>query len=147
MLTTHDRAIVLNELANNYAVNLQYSVAIERYKEALSLYIQLAKDKPMRYSLLIANVFTNLAMIHYACDLVNEASEFHQDALKMHKALYKENPERYGVGLACCIIDGVGYLGEHSIVLYDAKLILSKIKGNAQAQELLEEMEALQEEF
>jgi len=147
MLSTHDRAIVLNELANNYAVNLEYSVAIERYKEALSLYIQLAKEKPMRYSLLIANLFTNLAMIHYACDLYSEATEYHDDALKMHKALYKEDAQRYGVGLACCIIDGVGYLGEHGIALYEAKMILTTLKDNSLAQELLDEMEFLQEEF
>ena len=64
-MNLHDRAIILNDLANSYAMKMQYTKAIERYKEALAFYIELAKTKPVKYGLPIAHVFSNLSGLIY----------------------------------------------------------------------------------
>ena len=64
MLPTHDKAIILNDLANSYALNMRYTKAIERYRESLILYLALAKKEPVEYSLNIAHIFSNLSIIY-----------------------------------------------------------------------------------
>ena len=138
MLYPHDRAIILNDLANSYALKMRYTQAIKRYREALMLYLTLAKKKPVKYSLHIAHVFSNLSIIYFNVNKFKEANNFHQNSLKMHRALMKHNLEKYGIGLAKCIIDGATYLKQHSLTLYEAEGILRNFKGNIQAEELLD---------
>jgi len=126
-MTTHDRAIILNDLANSYALELRYTKAIERYKEALSLYIYLAKDKPITYGLAIAHLFSNMSMIYFNLKRKKESDAFHQNALKMHRVLTKHNPNLYGVELAQCIVDGVLYLKQHPFTLYEAEIVVNHI--------------------
>jgi len=138
MLYTHDRAIILNDLANSYATKMRYTKAIERYREALALYIKLAKDKPIDYGLHIAHVFSNLSIIYFNLEKFQEAKMLHKNALKMHRLLVKQDVENYGIGFACCIIEGVHYLNEHSIMLYEAEVTLNRLPTNKEAIELLD---------
>ena len=138
MLYTHDRAIILNDLANSYALEMRYSKAIARYKEALALYIALAKKEPLNYGIHIAHVFSNLSVIYFNLEKKREADAFHQHSLKMHRALVKNNLAKYGVGLACCLIEGVFYLNQHSLTLYEAEGVLYNVRGEEQAEQLLE---------
>jgi len=126
-MKTHDRAIILNDLANSYAVELRYTKAIDRYKEALSLYIYLARDKPVKYGIHIAHVFSNMSMIYLNLNKTKESEDLHQNALKMHRVLTKHNPNRYGIELAQCIVDGVLYLKQHSFTLYEAEMAVNTI--------------------
>jgi len=134
---THDRAIILNDLANSYAVEMRYTKAIERYREALALYIKLAKSKPVDYSIHIAHVFSNLAIIHLNLEKIKEAEEFYQNSLRMHRALVKHNYNKYAIELASCLVDGVHYLKQHTWTLYEAEWIVKKIRGDYQAEKLI----------
>jgi tetratricopeptide (TPR) repeat protein len=138
MLYTHDRAIILNDLANSYALEMRYSKAIERYKEALSLYILLAKKEPLIYGIHIAHIFSNLSIIYLNLEKNREADAFHQHSLKMHRALVKHNLSKYGVGLASCVIEGVFYLKQHSLTLYEAEGVLHNFRGDGRAERLLQ---------
>ncbi len=133
----HDRAIILNELANSYAMKMQYSKAIERYKEALALYIELAKTKPIEYGLPIAHVFSNLSIIYLHLQKYDESDELHQNALKMHRVLSKYNPNRYAVELAQCLVDGVLYLKQHTFTLYEAEIAINTITLDYEKDELI----------
>ncbi len=133
----HDRAIILNELANSYAMKMQYSKAIERYKEALALYIELAKTKPVEYGLPIAHVFSNLSIIYLHLQKYDESDELHQNALKMHRVLSKYNPNRYAVELAQCLVDGVLYLKQHTFTLYEAEIAINTITLDYEKDELI----------
>jgi len=140
MLYTHDRAIILNDLANSYATKMRYTKAIERYREALALYIKLAKDKPIDYGLHIAHVFSNLSIIYFNLDKFKEAQMLHKNALKMHRLLVKQDIQSYGIGFASCIIEGVNYLNEHSIMLYEAELTLNQLFKDEKVIELLDDI-------
>ena len=136
-MNLHDRAIILNELANSYAMKMQYSKAIERYKEALALYIELAKTKPIEYGLPIAHVFSNLSIIYLHLQKYDESDELHQNALKMHRVLSKHNPNRYAVELAQCLVDGVLYLKQHTFTLYEAEMAINTITLDCEKDELV----------
>ena len=133
----HDRAIILNDLANSYAMKMQYSKAIERYKEALALYIELAKTKPVKYGLPIAHVFSNLSIIYLHLQKYDESEELHHNALKMHRVLSKYNPNRYAVELAQCLVDGVLYLKQHTFTLYEAEMAINTITLDYEKDELI----------
>lgn len=139
----HDKAIILNDLANSYAIRMRYTKAIERYREALALYIGLAKKSPTDYSIHIAHVFSNLSIIYLTLKKAKEADEFHQNSLRVHRALVKHNPNRYSVGLASCIIDGVTYLKQHSLTLYEAEAVIKKVSENRRTKKLLEIIDKL----
>ena len=143
MITTHDKAIIINDLANTYAIDMRYTKAIVRYKEALALYLSLAKTQPLDYSIHIAHVFSNLAIIHHNLSKPKEASEFHHNSLKMHRVLVKQNFEKFGVGLASCIMEGVHYFKEHTLMLYEAEDILKKFEDNSRANKLLKALYVL----
>ena len=145
MLCTYDRAIILNDLANSYALEMRYSKAIARYKEALSLYISLAKKEPLNYGIHIAHVFSNLSVIYFNLEKTREADAFHQHSLKMHRALVKNDLDKYGVGLASCVIEGVFYLKQHTLTLYEAEGVLHNFRGEGQAEQLLEAIWELRE--
>lgn len=138
MLSIHDRAIVLNDLANSYALEMRYTKAIEKYREALALYISLAKDKPVDYSLHMAHVFSNLSIIYFNLKKFHDAEEFYKHALRLHRALGKHSFDKYGIGLACCIMEGVCYLKQHSLMLYESEAILNNFRGIPRAEGLLE---------
>ena len=133
----HDRAIILNDLANSYAMKMQYSKAIERYKEALALYIELAKTKPVEYGLPIAHVFSNLSIIYLHLQKYEESEELHHNALKMHRVLSKYNPNKYAVDLAQCLVDGVLYLKQHTFTLYEAEMAINTISLDCETDELV----------
>ena len=134
-MTTHDRAIILNDLANSYALELRYTKAIERYKEALSLYIYLAEKQPVAYGLAIAHVFSNMSMIYFNLKRKEESDALHQNALKMHRVLTKYNPNKYGIELAQCIVDGVLYLKQHPFTLYEAEIVVNQISTSSNDRE------------
>ena len=122
-------SLILNDLANSYAMDMHYSKAIERYKEALSLYISLARDKPVQYGIHIAHVFSNMSILYLNLNKVHESEELHLNALKMHRVLTKHNPNRYGIELAQCIVDGVLYLNQHAFTLYEAEMAVNSINA------------------
>jgi tetratricopeptide (TPR) repeat protein len=136
MLCIHDRAITLNDLANSYALELRYTKAIARYKEALALYISLAKKQPTDYGIHIAHIFSNLSIIYLHLNKQKEVKEFHHYALSMHRALCKHDFSKYGIGLASCIMEGVFYLKQHSLTLYESEMILNNFRGENRAEEL-----------
>jgi len=138
MIRTHDRAIILNDLANNYALKMRYTKAIQRYREALSLYLTLAKKKPVDYGLHIAHIFSNLSIIYLNINKKKESETFYQNSLRMHRALVKNNLKKYGIGLAYCIMEGAFYLKQHSFTLYEAEAILNHFRGDGRADALLE---------
>jgi len=100
MIPTHDKAIILNDLANSYALKMRYTKAIEKYREALTLYLTLAKKKPVEYGIHIAHIFSNLSIIYLNINKKRESEAFYQNSLKMHRALSKNNLKRFGIGLA-----------------------------------------------
>ena len=136
-MNLHDRAIILNDLANSYAMKMQYTKAIERYKEALAFYIELAKTKPVKYGLPIAHVFSNLSIIYLHLQKYRESEELHHNALKMHRVLSKHNPNRYAVELAQCLVDGVLYLKQHTFTLYEAEMAINTITLDCETDELV----------
>ena len=136
-MNLHDRAIILNDLANSYAMKMQYTKAIERYKEALAFYIELAKTKPVKYGLPIAHVFSNLSIIYLHLQKYDESEELHHNALKMHRVLSRHNPNRYAVELAQCLVDGVLYLKQHSFTLYEAEMAINTITLDYEKDELI----------
>ena len=140
---THDRAIILNDLANGYAEKMRYTKAIQYYREALALYISLAKKRPIDYGLHIANIFSNLSIIHLHLNKMKDSDNFHQYALKMHRALVKHNPNKYAIKLARCLVDGVLYLKQHSFTLYEAEMAVNKIEGKNKRELLLKAIRRL----
>ena len=123
----YQRALVLNERANDYALEMRYSQAIVYYKQALSLYLSLAKCDPLEYCLPIAHVFSNLAIIYFNLEQASKSDELHQNALRMHRVLAKTNPNKYAIELVRCLIDGVRYLDQHSLTLYEAEIVINHI--------------------
>ncbi len=136
-MNLNDRAITLNDLANSYAMKMQYSKAIERYREALALYIELAKSRPVDYGIHIAHVFSNLSIIYLHLQKYEESEELYQNALKMHRVLSKHNPNRYAVELAQCLVDGVLYLKQHSFTLYEAEMAINTITLDCETDKLV----------
>ena len=139
----HEKAIFLNELANTYAINMRYTKAIEKYREALALYIHLAKKSPVKYALNIAHVFSNLSIIYLNLKKNKESEELHQNALKMHRALVKHNPNTYGIELARCLVDAVLYMNQHTFTLYEAEMVINRIEGQKGSQKLCEVIQKL----
>lgn len=137
MTTTHKKAYELNKQANEYALQLRYSQAIVYYKQSLSLYVALAKKNPIKYSLAIAHIFSNLAIIYLNLERPKRSSEFHQNALRMHRVLCKTNPKKYAIELASCLINGVRYLKEHPFTLYEAEMALNKVNDTERIDELV----------
>lgn len=126
-MDTEQKAFRLNEQANDYALELRYSKSIIYYKKALSLYLSLAKNDPTDYCLPIAHIFSNLSIIYYSLEQAKKADDLHQNALRMHRVLSKINPNKHAVDFVRCLIDGVRYLGQHSLTLYEAEIVLNEI--------------------
>ena len=126
-MDTKQKAFRLNEQANEYALELRYSQSIIYYKKALSLYLSLAKNDPTDYCLPIAHIFSNLSIIYYSLEQAQKADDLHQNALRMHRVLSKINPNKHAVDFVRCLIDGVRYLGQHSLTLYEAEIVLNQI--------------------
>lgn len=138
MLSVNDRAITLNDLANSYALEMRYTKAIARYKEALALYLSLSKEEPLKYGLHIAHVFSNLSIIYLQLKKIKESHSFYCYGLKMHRVLAKHNIQIYGIGFASAIIEGVYYLKQSSLNLYEAEIVLKKFRGVERAENLLQ---------
>ena len=136
-MKAYDRAIILNDLANSYAMQTRYGKAIERYGEALSIYIHLARDRPVQYGIHIAHIFSNLSIIYLNLKQREKSEELHQNALKMHRVLTKHNPSRYGIELAQCLVDGVLYLKQHPFTLYEAELAINSIEVKYEKEQLV----------
>ena len=145
-MNTHDRAIILNELANIYAMEMNYTKAIERYKEALSLFIALAKERPVAYGLSIAYIFSNLSIIYLNLKKYKESESLHQNALKMHRVLTRHNANKYAVELAQCLVDGVLYLKQHTFTLYEAEIVINSIDANGGKEKLMHAIRKLHTE-
>ncbi|CAA6814123.1 MAG: Unknown protein [uncultured Sulfurovum sp.] len=137
-MTRQKRAYALNEQANEYALQMRYSEAIIYYKQALSLYVALAKSNPIDHCLAIAHIFSNLAIIYLNLEQPKRCDEFHQNALRMHRVLCKINTKKYAVELANCLIDGVRYLKEHSFTLYEAEMVLNKVNDTKRIDKLVQ---------
>ena len=142
-MDTHDRAVILNDLGNSYATEMRYTKAIDRYKEALALYIHLAKEQPVEYGIHIAHVFSNMSIIYLNLEKYQESEDLHHNALKMHRVLAKHNPDEYCVELAQCIVDGVLYLKQHSFTLYEAEIAINNITVDCGKEYLVEEIRKL----
>jgi len=142
-MNMYNRAVILNDLANNYAIKMRYTKAIEKYREALSLYIELAKDKPVEYGVHIAHVFSNLSIIYLNLSKPQESELLHLNALKMHRALTKHNPEKYSLMFINCLIEGVSYLKQHTLTLYEAELIITRIQNNLDVESLQKKIQSL----
>jgi len=127
-MTKHQHALTLNKQANDYALAMRYSQAILYYKEALVVYLSLAKHNPADYCLPIAHIFSNLSIVYFSLEQFKKSDELHLNALRMHRALAKANPTKYAVGLVRCLIDGVHYLGQHSLTLYEAEIALNHVR-------------------
>ncbi|CAA6803354.1 MAG: Unknown protein [uncultured Sulfurovum sp.] len=136
-MTTHEKAFNLNQQANDHATQMRYSKAIVQYKQALSLYVSLAKNEPLNYCLPIAHVFSNLAIIYLNLEQPKRADDFHQNALRMHRVLCRTNPKKYALDLANCLIDGVRYLKEHSLTLYEAEMALNTVNDTERTDKLV----------
>ena len=133
----HQKALNLNEQANEYALEMRYSQAIIYYKEALVLYLSLAKNNPANYCLPIAHIFSNLSVVYFSLEQAKKSDELHLNALRMHRALAKTNPNKYAIELVRCLIDGVRYLGQHSLTLYEAEIVLNHIRHAKGADKLV----------
>ena len=135
-MNTYQKALNLNEQANEYAMQMRYSQAIIYYKDALSLYLALAKNNPSEHCLAIAHIFSNLAIVYLNLERFEMSEGFHENALKMHRALAKVNPNKYALELVLCLVDGVRYLKQHPFTLYEAEMAVNRVKK-------LEETDAL----
>ena len=133
----HQKALTLNKQANDYALEMRYSQAIIYYKEALVLYLSLAKTNPNDYCLPIAHIFSNLSIVYFSLEQPKKSDELHLNALRMHRVLAKSNPNKYAVELVRCLIDGVRYLGQHSLTLYEAEIVLNQISHAKGADKLV----------
>ena len=133
----HQKALTLNKQANDYALEMRYSQAIIYYKEALVLYLSLAKTNPNDYCLPIAHIFSNLSIVYFSLEQPKKSDELHLNALRMHRALAKSNPNKYAIELVRCLIDGVRYLGQHSLTLYEAEIVLKQISHAKGADKLV----------
>ncbi len=142
-MNRHQKALELNEQANNYALEMRYSQAIIYYKEALMLYLSLAKKNPADYSLPIAHIFSNLSIVYFSLEQPKKSDELHQNSLRMHRALAKANPSKYALELVRCLIDGVRYLGQHSITLYEAEMVLNQMNHAKGAKSLVKVIQKL----
>ena len=142
-MNRHQKALKLNEQANDYALEMRYSQAIIYYKEALMLYLSLAKKNPADYSLPIAHIFSNLSIVYFSLEQPKKSDELHQNSLRMHRALAKANPNKYALELVRCLIDGVRYLGQHSITLYEAEMVLNQINHAKGAKNLVKVIQKL----
>ena len=127
IMGTQKEALALNHQANQYALELRYSQAIIYYRQALTIYLQLAKREPEEYSLAIAHIFSNLAIVYLNLEQPKKSNELHQNALRMHRVLAKTDPQRYAIDFVRCLIDGVRYLNQHSLSLYEAEIVLNQI--------------------
>jgi tetratricopeptide (TPR) repeat protein len=124
----HQKALSLNEQANDYALKMRYSKALIYYKEALVIYLSLAKNNPTEYCLPIAHIFSNLSIVYFSLEQAQKSDELHQNALRMHRVLARTNPNKHAVDFVRCLIDGVRYLGQHSLTLYEAEIVLNQIR-------------------
>lgn len=131
-----EKAIRYNQLANDYAVQMQYSQAIVYYKQSLSLYLSLAKHNPSEHGLAIAHIFSNLSIIYMGLEKFERANELHQNALMMYRVLTKNNHPKYAIDLVECLIDGVRYLNEHTFTLYEAKMVLGRLESTKKRHKL-----------
>ncbi len=120
-------ALSLTNQAHEYAMELRYSQAIIYYREALALYLNLAKSEPENYSLPIAHIFSNLAIVYLNLEQPKKSDQLYQNALRMHRVLAKTDPAKHAVEFVRCIIDGVRYLNQHSFTLYEAEIALNRI--------------------
>ena len=119
-MNKHQKALHLNEQANDYALEMRYSKAIIYYREALVLYLSLAKSNPNDYCLPIAHIFSNLSIVYFSLEQAKKSDDLYQNSLRMHRALAKMNPDKYAVELVRC-------LRQHSVTLYEAEIVLNQI--------------------
>lgn len=127
-MNSEEKARRFNQLADDYAADRKYSQAIIYYKQALSLYLSLAKRNPAEYSLPIAHIFSNLSIIYKCLDKHERAEELYANALKMYRVLVKTNQHKYASDFIVCLIDGVRYFKKHTLTLYEAKIILNRMQ-------------------
>ena len=136
-MNKYQKALHLNEQANDYALEMRYSKAITYYREALVLYLSLAKSNPNDYCLPIAHIFSNLSIVYFSLEQAKKSDDLYQNSLRMHRALAKMNPDKYAVELVRCLIDGVRYLEQHSVTLYEAEIVLNQISHAKGADKLV----------
>jgi len=127
-MNKYQKALHLNEQANDYALEMRYSKAIIYYREALVLYLSLAKSNPNDYC---------LSIVYFSLEQAKKSDDLYQNSLRMHRALAKMNPDKYAVELVRCLIDGVRYLGQHSVTLYEAEIVLNQISHAKGADKLV----------
>ena len=138
IMDTQKTAFNFNQQANDYAMEMRYSQAIIYYKKALALYLSLAKNRPHDFCLPIAHIFSNLAIVYLNLEQPKKSDELHQNALRMHRVLAKVEPNKHAIDFVRCLIDGVRYLNQHSLSLYEAEMILNKITHAKGADKLVQ---------
>ncbi|HHD82160.1 MAG TPA: hypothetical protein ENK94_03110, partial [Campylobacterales bacterium] len=127
-MKTEEKALRYYQLADDFATRMFYSKAIVYYKQSLALYLSLAKHNPADHCLPIAHIFSNLSIIYMSIEELKRCEELHENALRMYRVLVKTDYQKYAAELVGCIIDGVRYLNQHTVTLYEAKMILNQME-------------------
>jgi tetratricopeptide (TPR) repeat protein len=143
-MKTVDKALRYYQLADDFATRMYYSKAIIYYKQSLSLYLSLAKHNPAEHGLPIAHIFSNLSIIYMSLEELKRCEELHENALKMYRVLVKTNYQKYAPELVSCLIDGVRYLNQHTITLYEAKIVLTHMEKSKKRDDLKKVVHKLQ---
>jgi len=142
-MSTIDKALRYYQLADDFATKMYYAKAIVYYKQSLSLYLSLAKHNPAEHGLPIAHIFSNLSIIYMSLEELKRCEELHENALKMYRVLVKTNYQKYAPELVSCLIDGVRYLNQHTVTLYEAKIVLSQMEESKKRDDLTKVVQKL----
>jgi tetratricopeptide (TPR) repeat protein len=90
-----DVAGTLNNLAILYRATQRIKEAEEAYREALSIYRELAQANPEAYRPYVATTLNNLALLYSDTQRMKEAEEAYREALSIRRELAQANPEAY----------------------------------------------------
>ena len=78
----------------------EYLETAKSYMEDIEKFEQLSREKPEKYSLLLAYSYDRFAHYAYACDDLAPAEEYYECALTIYKQLAEKNPNKYLLELA-----------------------------------------------
>ena len=84
-----------NDFANLYSDTNSHEESEKLYKEALEIYLRLAKDNPQAYEPYVATTCNNLANLYKNTNRYEEAEKLYNIALEIRSRLAKYNPQAY----------------------------------------------------
>jgi tetratricopeptide (TPR) repeat protein len=90
-----DVAGTLNNLAILYRATQRIKEAEEAYREALSIYRELAQANPEAYRPYVATTLNNLALLYSDTQRMKQAEEAYHEALSTYRELAQATPEAY----------------------------------------------------